>query len=552
MSQRYAAMCVFVACVLAGLALSGPAVAQELLFHFPLDGSAAVQGSAAGDARLYVLDDGPPPATVPGKFGNALYFSGNAAIAMPFALDHAVYPQVTVTAWVKVDAQSTGERTVFSAGNGNVPKLSVYGDRANFVSARAAQMFDAAMPRDEWVFVAGVIDVTGARIATHQGDGHRVQDNINIGNLYGPSGYRNPEDPSVPFGPYVFIGSHGFGQWRADKMAIDDVRVYTSALTAEQVAAIRDTGAASQAVATSGNTGACQSSVDCAAGTYCAVDGACYPDSQLPVGYVQPSGTPSFYQVEGLELDPEDRPAGPLDLAYASEEEALAAAEARERQAAQDELARQQNELEAQRVAESGSPIEEETTTDLRPVPVGEPRFSGVAGHVGQNKRTLDLQDQFLHRIAWFESSDSPCRIAIAGLDVASEAQLDVGCPRNIRPFGLFLSDQARSVELTDSVIGSIAVCNNNPRALYNEALRLKGIRVSGARIADDGTTTYVPASDEDSLRNCAEWSIPNLCPVNPTHLATGLIVHSNDSGSTGDNEDIVGLQLICRQVGLR
>lgn len=263
-------------------------------------------------------------------------------------------------------------------------------------------------------------------------------------------------------------------------------------------------------------------------------------------------GTPSFYQVDGIEIAPEDRPAGPLDLTYASEEEALAAAEARERQAAQDELARQQNELEAQRVMESNAPVREETTTDLRPIPVGEPRFSGVAGHVGQNKRTLDLRDQFLHQIAWFESSDSPCRIAIAGLDVASETQLDVGCPRNIRPFGLFLSDQSRSVELTDSVIGSIAVCNNNPRALYNEALRLKGIRVSGERIADDGTTTYIPASDEDSLRNCAVWSIPNLCPVNPTHLATGLIVHSNDSGSTGDNEDIVGLQLICRQVGLR
>jgi hypothetical protein len=171
---------------------------------------------------------------------------------------------------------------------------------------------------------------------------------------------------------------------------------------------------------------------------------------------------------------------------------------------------------------------------------------------VGQNKRTLELEGRFMHRIAWFESSDSPCRIAIAGLDVASEVQLDVGCPKNIRPFGLFLSDQARSVELTTSVIGAIAVCNNNPRALYNEALRLKGIRVSGERINEDGTTTYVPASDEDSLRNCVDWSIPNLCPVNPTHLATGLIVHSNDSGSTGNNEDIVGLQLVCRQVGIR
>lgn len=527
---------------LLGLVLSLPAAAQELLLHFPLDGSPAVQGGAAGDSRLYVLDAGPAPATVPGKFGNALYFSGNAAIAMPFALDHAVYPQVTVTAWVKVDAQSTGERTVFSAGNGNVPKLSVYGDRANFVSARGSQMFDAAMPRDEWVFVAGVIDVAGARIATHQGDAHRVKEGVNVGNLYGPSGYRNPEDPSVPFGPYVFIGSHGFGQWRANKMAIDDVRVYATALTPEQVAAIRDAGAAAQAVADSGDTGSCQGSADCAAGTYCAVDGACYPDSQLPVGYTPPSGTPSFYKGDGVEVALEDRPAGPLDITYASEEEALAAAEARERQAA---------ELEAQRQAEAKA---EEDSTVLRPVPVGEPRFSGVAGHVGQNKRTLDLEDQFLHWIGWWEEADSPCLVAIASEGGEGYIDLEVGCHSNVK-LKLFYRSRDKAVKqvyLSPSVVGSIAVCNNNPAALLNEALRLKGVRVSGELINDDGSTTYVPASDEAHLQNCATWSPVNLCPTSPVHMATGLIVHSNDAGGTGRFEDIVGLQLICRQVGLR
>jgi hypothetical protein len=237
-NQRRAAPYRLVACALMGLAVSWPSAAQELLFHFPLDGSAAVQGSTAGDARLYVLDDGPPPATVPGKFGNALYFSGNAAIAMPFELDPVAYPLVTVTAWVKVDSESTGERVVFSAGNGNVPRLSVYGDRAYFIAARGALMYESAMPRDEWVFVAGVIDVGNARMATHQGEGHLVAEGINVSNLYGPSGYRNPDDPSVPFGPYVFVGSHGFGQWRANRMAIDEVRVYSGVLSVDQIGAL--------------------------------------------------------------------------------------------------------------------------------------------------------------------------------------------------------------------------------------------------------------------------------------------------------------------------
>ena len=111
-------------CGLLALAVPPAATAQQLLFHFPLDGSPAVTGSAAGDSRLYLFDGGPAPTTVPGKFGSALHFSGNAAIAMPFKLDAVAYPNVTVTAWVKVDADSTGDRTVFSAGNGNVPRCT--------------------------------------------------------------------------------------------------------------------------------------------------------------------------------------------------------------------------------------------------------------------------------------------------------------------------------------------------------------------------------------------------------------------------------------------
>jgi hypothetical protein len=531
---------------LLGFVLSLPAAAQELLLHFPLDGSPAVQGSAAGDSRLYVLDAGPAPATVPGKVGNALYFSGNAAIAMPFALDHAVHPQVTVTAWVKVDAQSTGERTVFSAGNGNVPKLSVYGDRANFVSARGSQMFDAAMPRDEWVFVAGVIDVAGARIVTHQGDAHRVKEGVNVGNLYGPSGYRNPEDSSVPFGPYVFIGSHGFGQWRANKMAIDDVRVYASALTAEQVAAIREAGAAPQAVADSGDTSSCQGSADCAAGTYCAVDGACYPDTQLPVGYTPPSGTPSFYKGDRIEVALEDRPAGPLDITYASEEEALAAAEARERQTAQDELARQQNELEAQRRAEEEAPLQGAGATGPAR-PVGDPKFSAVAGVEGQNMMMVDAEGEFIDEM-FLRRDDIEilCGVRIFGQS-GEVGKFDVCSPMYMNPGAV------AAAQLEGAVIGSIAVCTFGPdrKDSFNRKNdAIQGFRITGSRIKEDGSIIYVPVAQEGQFpTGCIEWSPRMLCPTNPETLATGVVIHSRDRGDS--IPEIVGLQLICREVGV-
>ena len=138
------------ASVAALVALLAPATvgAQQLLLHFPLDGTPQAFGPGAGDARVYLTAGGSPPARVPGKFGQAMRFGGTASIAMAFSLDPVAYPNVTVTAWVKLDPDSTGERTVFSAGNGNVPRLMVHNDRANFVAARGSLMLPTAMPRD--------------------------------------------------------------------------------------------------------------------------------------------------------------------------------------------------------------------------------------------------------------------------------------------------------------------------------------------------------------------------------------------------------------------
>lgn len=492
--------------------------AQQLLLHFPLDGSPQAYGPAAGDARVYIAAGGASPTAVPGKFGQALRFDGTASIAVPFSLDAQAYPAVTVTAWVKVDAGSRGDRTVFSAGNGNVPKLLVNGDRANFVAARSALMFNRSMPRDEWVFVAGVVDVATARLDVHQGDGQLTKDGINTGNLYPPSSYRNPDDPSLPSQRYVFVGSHGFTQWPARQMAIDDVRVYAGAMTTEQVAALRTA-----------------SSVE----SYAAAP-ATAPASSGGTTYF--GGVLTDENVAGL--SEAQRGTRPLDITYASEEEALAAAERREREAGQEELARQQNELEAQRRAEGTEPqpatgVPAPTGT---PYPVGQPKFSAVAGHVGQNQQMLDLGDRFLNEVRWHEALDTPCRVSINGPD-GSAMQLDVGCTD--------LGD-VKTVRLSGSVIGSISVCST---ASSNR--RLKGIRVSGSRLNDDGSLTFVPASSQAYLPNCATWSPLQLCPVDPDYVATGVVVHSNQASTAvlshdGSDRQIVGLQLICRQAGLK
>jgi hypothetical protein len=501
------------------LAAPWPVAAQQVLLHFPLDGSPQAQGPAAAAASIHVAAGGAAPVTVPGKFGEALRFDGKATIAMPFSLDAVAYPDVTVTAWVKVDADSRGDRTVFSAGNGNVPKLSLHGDRAHFVAARGSAMFGTGMPRDEWVFVAGVIELDAARLAVYQGDGRQVREGISTANLYPPSSYRHPDDPTLPGTRYVFVGSHGFNQWRAQAMAIDDVRVYAGALSPEQLAALRK--------ATTGESLATAPGAGSGAST---------------------GGKPAFFggaltDENVAELAKNREGQQPIDITYASEEEALAAAERREREAAEAELARQQNELEAQRRAKEDQATVEAAAA-LRFEPVGDPRFSSLAGIAGENVQMLDVEDQFIDAIELLKSVDGypTCGIAVWG-SAGKEARFD-GCEAGDRL-------DRRKGQLADAVIGSISVCRNLSPRSGSPVTSVSGARITGHRIKDDGTSIYVPAGETIRLPyNCVDWTPIMLCPVNPEHLATGVVVHSRRWGDRFS--EIVGLQLVCRRIGTR
>ena len=59
-------------------------------------------------------------------------------------------------------------------------------------------------------------------------------------------------------------------------------------------------------------------------------------------------------------------------------------------------------------------------------------------------------------------------------------------------------------------------------------------------------TREDVEFDEEPDIAN-DDWSSQMLCPTNPEHLATGLVVHLH-----AFREEIVGLQLICRRIGTR
>jgi hypothetical protein len=168
-----------------------------------------------------------------------------------------------------------------------------------------------------------------------------------------------------------------------------------------------------------------------------------------------------------------------------------------------------------------------------KPRPTGAPAYSSVAGNTGGNKRMLDLGDTFFESIWWSEKTDRPCFIRLNGpqsADLRYES-LSLGCS---------LGAGFQGVDVYGYGIGGMEVCNND-----NANGRLKGIRIYGTKIENDGSTTYAPISDEEALTNCRVWSPMVLCPGDK--LATGLVVHSNDS--SGSVEQIVGLQLICRDI---
>jgi len=573
----------------AACALPRSALAQELLFHLPLDGSLQNVGAAGGEAALHVKAGDAPPTSVAGKFGEALHFTGGAALALPYSLSPEDHPQVTITAWVKLDPGYKGEHAVVSSGNGNGPKLTLFSGKALLTAGRSTATFAQAMPKDKWVFIAGVADISNAQARVYQGGGELIKENIKTGDLYPPTAYKDPDDPDAAKTPYLFVGSHGFNQWTAKDMSIDDVRVYAGALTKDQLDELRNASSAANTDvpgAQSAND-APEKKVDDVAPSSPGMVGDI--DKQAPAGVrakpvlgseIDPKalpgdqydsaapGTPPYVGAEraaALEktsdlLRSKKAETTPPDIPYGSKEEALAAADKRARERGQAELDRQQNELEEQRRA-AASTTEQENPEKKRlfPYPVGEASYSKVSGEIaGGIRKTLDLASSggFLTEIWWGEKFNRPCRVSIRGVSIIDpsklggdpnaeenwydfhHSKLDFDCPAGDSGF--------KHRVKTAGIINSVKVCDNK-----GFKYKLKGIRIGGARLNPDGSISETPIGDEEMLPNCRYWNPKVSCPAD--ELATGIVVYATDrTGNNEDKADINTMQLICHKVGMR
>lgn len=506
---------------------AGGDAGQHLILHLPLDGSLS-HGGRVGTPRFVVGAEASRPAFMPGRLSQGLLFEGKAAVAAPFNLDHAEYPRVTVTAWIYQEPGTKGNRAIFSSTSSAGIQLGVHGGRLATRVGRRGLSHSQGVPKGEWVFVAAAIDTEhGSARMYINGELHSV-DGLET-RTSSPPLVADPSDPNGDRQAWVVVGASRFQNFQTTSMPllIDDVRVYGETLSEAQIAGLRQAGSGEGEGEGTQSTGlqsggsglsvpapgtpvgalpggtlsnsdalpvGCQAHDDCPTGQYCAFERVCHPDRHAPL--------------QDLRAEPYIVP------------------------------------------LTSVTPVADNEPADSAPgtpVPVGSPTLTSVSGEESKTTRTLDLGNEFLTRLTWWEKQDRPCGIRIGGERRELTEEL-YNCGRMVG--GNVFSEASGMLELPTTGqtanhagrgTGALAVCSN-----MNNNRRVKGVRIAGDWISTSGTIVGSNLSSSDELPNCEQWRTTVLC--GNTQLATGVVVHF--TRATGYNEQIVGLQLVCRRVG--
>lgn len=590
---------IFAIAVVIGFSAPGVSPAQDLLLHFPLD-------SVEGNGLQVIRDDGAKdPAPMSGASGNALNFVGRSAVALPFNLDHAQYPQITMTAWVKESEGARGSRTVVGTPGGM--QLSVNGGRVSVRAGRTGvSLQGATVPADEWVFIAAVVDTEAGWARLHQNDQVYFKEGLDT-TFREPVALVDPNNKDSEPVPWVVVGARRFVPWQRYErpMGIDEVRVYAGLLSEESIQAMARPGSPTDPQSLPGDMydgdgtdpNALPGDMYDGDGTDPnALPGDMYDGdgtdpNALPGDMYDPppegTPTPPVGGVEGAvgdriagdqpdvvnpDLLPGGAPAGgdasgdsaadvisgiAGDLTDTVDPDAIQDDVAPERPpmeydseeegeaaaaAAEERRAREAAEEEA---ANQPDPTERQPLVSSDAIRfTGLESFSQVAGHSSTIRRQLDLVDAFLNTIDWFEDSDRPCRIEVSGeLDNGSGRSMDECGSGSV--FGAF-SGSRKTVRMRvngePTPIQALQVCNND-----RSNRRLKGIRILAGSVDALGRVNQLPDVDTESRPNCSTWS--NIVSCGANQLATGILVHSSEAGVLSNAEQITGLQLICREV---
>lgn len=164
------------------------------------------------------------------------------------------------------------------------------------------------------------------------------------------------------------------------------------------------------------------------------------------------------------------------------------------------------------------------------------------AGGGGWRSRRLDLVREPMTALIIGENGNRPCRVTVVGVDgKKAETRCDVG-PADGR--------KTRRVDLKGSAVRRLNVCANGTTPLPGVVRgRVKGVRLIGNRIKDDGSFGAVDAWDLYTLANCrdADFDHKNWANCGDGQVASGVVASFEMRGA--GKQDLRGFRLICREV---
>jgi len=235
--------------------------ASGLIAYYPFDRNAAdASGNGLNALKVNAV-------LAQGKVGQGYYFNGKGSyIRLPIDITPTVYPQITLTAWIKPKS-TKGARYVFNQGDHGNRSLFISNGKVNASTGRGLIGKNKhAVFADRWIFVALTYDQRAGTVT--------LLSDVYISAAKGTL----PETPR----PTILLGAKAPGN-SGFVGVIDEVRIYNRVLTTAQLAGVKKRSSSTAVAARPGKSkqvtkgqakDACRD-VTCPAGQVCA-GGGCF------------------------------------------------------------------------------------------------------------------------------------------------------------------------------------------------------------------------------------------------------------------------------------
>ena len=187
--------------------------------HFKFDGDLVDSSGNGYDGAMFARGEIPvDPQFVDGRSGLALRLDGTSAMRALIDLNPGLCPELTISAWVKVESPESSGGYVLSTVRGNGPGFLIRGrDNIQLIGVENGLVVNDALYSGTWQFVALVYDHPNKTYRVHWGN-NRVEEGT----------YEKEPNPPAQS---IWVGASSRGMQSALKgVVIDELRITGRAL----------------------------------------------------------------------------------------------------------------------------------------------------------------------------------------------------------------------------------------------------------------------------------------------------------------------------------